>query len=247
MMKSIKALSVCLVVLGGCETIADGDYEAIAREVLGGATSSSGSETGLTQSEIEAGLRQALEVGTERVAAQIGVVDGYWKDPDIRIPLPGTLEDVQSQLKRIGQSGPLDDLELRMNRAAEDAVPAAKTIVIDAVRGITINDALDLLNGGETAATDFLRDRTETQLRTTFRPYVESALDDADAYRLLDSVVADNALLTTFAGDYRSSVTDHAVQFGLDGVFFYLAQEEKKIRENPVARTTELLRRVFGS
>ncbi|MEL7546500.1 MAG: DUF4197 domain-containing protein [Pseudomonadota bacterium] len=247
MIRTFAAASACLLVLAACETLADGEFEAIARDVLGSSSSQSGGTTGIAQADIEAGLRQALEIGTERVATQIGVVDGYWRDPQIRIPLPGRLADVQTQLARIGQSGPLDDLELRMNRAAESAVPEAKAIVIDAVRGITIDDALQLLNGSETAATDYLRRRTEGSLSASFTPHVEDALAEADAYLLLDSVVAGNPLLNSVASDYRSSMTEHAVQLGLDGVFYYLAKEEQKIRENPVARTTELLRRVFGS
>jgi hypothetical protein len=154
---------------------------------------------------------------------------------------------VQNELAKLGLSGPLDDLQLRMNRAAEDAVPAGKRIVIDAVKSITIDDAVGILRGGDSAATDFLRGRTEENLRGLFTPYVESALEGSGAYRTLDSVVSSQPLLAVAATDYKSDLTTHAVQFGLDGLFTYLAVEEKKIRDNPVARTTELLRKVFGS
>lgn len=204
-------------------------------------------EGSLSQSEIEAGLRQALEIGTERVASQIGVTDGYWGDAKIRIPLPGRLGEAQRQLQQVGLSGPLDDLQLRMNRAAEDAVPAGKTIVIDAVKSITIQDAMSILQGGDTAATDFLRARTEASLRTTFKPYVEQALASSGAYQTLDSVTSSTPMLAVAATDYKSSLTDHAVSLGLDGLFDYLAVEEQKIRENPLARTTDLLRKVFGA
>ena len=133
-----------------------------------------------------------------------------------------------------------------MNRAAEDAVPAGKRIVIDAIQSITIEDALGILRGGDTAATEFLRGRTEESLRQTFTPFVEDALTSSGAYRALDSVTSSQPLLAIAATDYKSDLTTHAVQFGLDGLFTYLASEEQKIRENPVARTTELLRRVFG-
>lgn len=147
----------------------------------------------------------------------------------------------------MGLSGPLDDLQLRMNRAAEQAVPAGKTIVIDAVKSITFEDAMGLLRGGDSAATDFLRNKTEANLRTTFTPYVESALTSSGAYQTLDNLTSSQPLLAVAATDYKSDLTSFAVQYGLNGLFNYLAVEEKKIRDNPVARSTELLRRVFGS
>lgn len=242
----IGALALCMVP-AGCETGASGDLGQVLGEVLGeiGTTDTTNGEP--TAFEIDAALRQALEIGAGRVANQIGVVDGYWRDPQIQIPLPGRLGDVQRQLKQVGLSGPLDDLQLRMNRAAEDAVPAGKTIIVDAVRSITIEDAVSILRGGDSAATDFLRGRTENSLRGLFTPYVETALEDSGAYRMLDSVTSSQPMLAVAAIDYKSDLTTHAVQFGLDGLFTYLAVEEKKIRENPVARTTELLRKVFGS
>ena len=236
------AILACMVP-AACES--DGTAAAIG-QVLGSiATENSGGA--LTQSEIEAGLRQALEIGTERVADQIGVQDGYWGDAAIRIPLPGRLGEAQRELKKIGLSAPLDDLQLRMNRAAEDAVPVGKRIVIDAVKGITFQDAVGILQGGDTAATDFLRGKTEISLRSIFEPYVEQALTDSGAYQTLDSVTSQVPMLAIAATDYKSSLTDHAVSLGLDGMFDYLALEEKKIREDPVARTTELLRKVFGA
>lgn len=246
-MRMVMIGALALTVLpAGCETGAGGDFGEVLGEVLGGIEGAQSPSGELTLAEIDAGLRQALEIGTERVASQIGVVDGYWKDPQIQIPLPGRLGQVQSELSRVGLSAPLDDLQLRMNRAAEDAVPAGKQIVIDAVQSITIEDALGILRGGDSAATDFLRGRTEDNLRQTFTPYVESALASSGAYQALDSVTSSQPLLAIAATDYKSDLTTYAVQFGLDGLFTYLAVEEKKIRDNPVARTTELLRRVFG-
>ena len=234
------------VLQAGCETASSGDLGQVLGEVLGGIEGAQSPSGELSLAEIDAGLRQALEIGTERVASQIGVVDGYWKNPQIQIPLPGRLGQVQGELSKVGLSGPLDDLQLRMNRAAEDAVPVGKRIVIDAVQSITIEDALGILQGGDTAATDFLRGRTEISLRQTFTPFVEDALESSGAYQALDSVTSSQPILAVAATDYKSDLTTYAVQFGLDGMFDYLALEEKKIRENPVARTTELLRRVFG-
>ena len=246
-MRRVMIGAIALAVMpAGCETGSSGDFGQVLGEVLGGIEGAQSPSGELTLAEIDAGLRQALEIGTERVASQIGVVDGYWTDPQIQIPLPGRLGQVQNELSKVGLSAPLDDLQLRMNRAAEDAVPAGKRIVIEAVQSITIEDALGILRGGDSAATDFLRGRTEDNLRQTFTPFVENALDSSGAYRALDSVTSSQPLLAIAATDYKSDLTTDAVQFGLDGLFTYLAVEEKKIRDNPVARTTELLRRVFG-
>lgn len=243
----LGALVLCLVP-ASCETGSGGELGAVLGEVLGSvATGDTGDASALSSFEIDAALRQALEIGATRVSDQIGVTDGFWKDPRIQIPLPGRLGQVQDQLSGVGLSGPLDDLQLRMNRAAELAVPAGKAIVIDAVKSITIEDAVGLLNGGDTAATDFLRGRTEANLRGLFTPYVEDALGSSGAYQALDSAVSTVPVLAIAATDYKSDLTNHAVQFGLDGLFDYLALEEQKIRENPVARTTDLLRKVFGS
>lgn len=241
------ALALCLIP-AACESGSGGDFGAVLGEVLNTVGNPDGTtQGGLSSFEIDAGLRQALEIGADRVAAQIGVKDGFWKDPRIQIPLPGRLGEVQQQLSGLGLSGPLDDLQLRMNRAAEQAVPAGKRIVVDAVKSITIEDAIGLLRGGDSAATDFLRRKTETNLRSTFAPYVETALSSSGAYQTLDNVTSSVPMLATISTDYKSDLTNHAVQFGLDGLFNYLAVEEKKIRDNPVARTTDLLKKVFGS
>lgn len=242
----VGALSLCLVP-AACESTDSEALGAVLGEVLGQPGASGASQGALSTFEIDAALRQALEIGADRVEAQIGVTDGFWKNPQIQIPLPGRLGQLQNQLAGVGLSAPLDDLQLRMNRAAEQAVPAGKKIVVDAVKSITIEDAVSLLNGGDTAATDFLRRKTEVNLRTTFTPYVEQALGASGAYQALDKLTSETPMLAIAAVDYKSDLTNHAVQLGLDGLFDYLALEEKKIRENPVARTTDLLRKVFGS
>ena len=223
-----------------------GDFGNVLGEVLGGIQNSQSGNTALSQAEIDAGLREALTVSTNLVATQLGQTNGYFGDPQIKIPLPKTYRDIQKNLSVIGASGPLDDLELRMNRAAESAVPEAKQLVLAAVRDITIEDALNILNGGDSAATDFLRAKTETRLRASFTPYVRDALAESGAFTSLESAAGQYGL-GGVTSNLQTDLTRHAVGLGLDGVFFYVAEEEKKIRENPVARTSEILRRVFGS
>jgi len=239
-MKKLFVSVVAALSLSACETL--------PVEGLGNVLGDFGAQPsgGLSQFEIDAGLRQALEIGATNVSSQLGAEDGFFGDSRIRIPLPGRLGDLQSNLQKIGFSGPLDDLQLRMNRAAEASMPEARRLVISAVKSITLEDAVGILRGGDTAATDFLRGRTETSLRDAFAPHIDKALQNSGAFQSLNTVAANNGL-GGLASNLQGDMRDHAVNFGLDGMFYYVAQEEKKIRENPVARTTDLLKKVFGA
>ena len=238
MKPGILAALVLAILPAGCESA--GVYAPVLGSIL---TQPSGS---LTAAEIDAGLREALTVGTTNVASRLGRENGYFGDARIRIPLPSTYRKIQSNLALIGASGPLDDVELRLNRAAEASVPEARALIIGAVRNMTIEDALGILRGGDTAATDFLRARTETQLKAAFTPHIRTALAQSGAFTALESF-ASSAGLGGATSSLQADLTSHAVGLGLDGIFLYVADEEKKIRENPVARTTDLLRKVFGA
>jgi hypothetical protein len=204
-----------------------------------------GDNQNLSKSDVSSGLKEALTVATNTVARQIGARNGYFGDAQIRIPLPGVLGDAQKRLKPFGMSGPLDDLQLRMNRAAETAAPTAQKLVVDAVRSMTIDDAVGILRGNDTAATDFLRKKTEPSLRKAFRPYVDKELASSGALTALDGAVSKYGagLAPT---DTHGWLADHAVTGALDGLFYYVAREEQAIRHDPVKRTTDLLKRVFG-
>ena len=237
MMTAIAALS-----LTACEAVPAGGLG----DVLGGLGSITGAQSGLSNLEIDAGLRQALEIGATNVASQLGATDGFFGDSRIQIPLPSRLASVQQNLSKVGLSGPLDDLQLQMNRAAEAAMPEARKLVVSAVQSITLDDAVGILQGGDTAATTFLRNKTESSLRDAFSPYIQTSLAETGAIQSLDSVASKYGL-SAVASDLRSDMTDHAVNLGLDGMFLYVAEQERDIRENPVARTTDLLKKVFGS
>lgn len=238
MKPGILAALVLAVMPAGCESA--GAYGPVLGGIL---TQPSGA---LTAAEIDAGLREALTVGTTNVASRLGRENGYFGDSRIRIPLPNTYRKLQSNLALIGASGPLDEVELRLNRAAEASVPEARALIIGAVRNMTIEDALGILRGGDTAATDFLRARTESQLKAAFTPHVRTALAQSGAFTALESY-ASSAGLGGATASLQADLTSHAVGLGLDGIFLYVADEEKKIRENPLARTTDLLRKVFGA
>lgn len=200
---------------------------------------------GVSAFEADAGLREALTMGAELVATRLAQENGYFGDGEIRIPLPGRLRDVQSRLQPFGLSDPLDDLQLRMNRAAEASVPVARDLIVDAVSTITLEDAVGILSGGDTAATAYLRERTEASLMSAFRPHVAEALGQSGALTMVDSVSRRYGVGDLGTG-LRESLVDHAVQYGLDGLFYYIAEEERAIRQDPVKRSTDLLRRVFG-
>lgn len=245
-MRKAVILSLCVLITPAASAQSFGDF---LRGVLGNETeeetTSQTSNFDISASDADAGLRQALTIGAQAVGQQLSQYNGYFGDGDIRIPLPGRLGELQSQLSRLGLSGPLDDLQERMNHAAEDAAPYAADLVVDAVSSITMGDALEILNGGDTAATNYLRGRTEADLMVLVEPYMRSALEDSGALTMVDSV-AGRYGLQSLSGDLRDQLIDHAVERGLDGLFFYLAKEEQEIRSNPVKRSTDLLRRVFG-
>lgn len=238
MKPAILAALVLASLPAACESA--GAYGSVLGEIRARPASA------LTTAEIDAGLREALRAAATSVASQLGRENGYSGDPRIRIPLPKTYLEVQRNLAVVGASGPLDDVELRLNRAAEAAVPEARALILGAVSSMTIEDAAGILRGGGTAATDFLRTRTETQLTVAFTPHVRTALSQSGAFRAMENYLSGTGLGGASSG-LQADLTSHAVSLGLDGIFLYVAEEEKKIRENPLARTSDLLRKVFGA
>jgi hypothetical protein len=222
--------------LAACETL----DPALIEGVLGGGA--------LTQGEAALGIREALGFGVDNALSGLGRVDGFFGNPQVRIPLPGVLRDVQSVLAPLGAGGLLSELEQQLNRGAERAVPAAANIFLDAIRGLTIQDALAIVRGPDTAATDYLRDRTTDGLTALFSPIMEDALGQTGALQLVDELErqAPPALLGTAGLDVGAELVRHGVEFGLRGVFQFIAAEEAAIRSNPAERTTAILRRVFG-
>ncbi|WP_245795401.1 DUF4197 domain-containing protein [Thioalkalivibrio denitrificans] len=215
--------------------------QELLRDLTGGRTASS-----LTRAEIADGLREALRVGTDNVVSQVGRTDGFLADPAIRIPLPRDLERVRDTLARVGMSGMLDDLEVRMNRAAEAAAPRAKALFLDAIRDMTLEDAEGILRGPDDAATRYFQSRMSTPLAAEMRPIVDDTLSEAGAVRVHDDLLRRYHSIP-FLPEIESDLTGHVVSRALDGVFHYLAIEEAAIRRDPAKRTTELLRKVFES
>lgn len=204
-----------------------------------------GAGASLGDAEIGKGLREALRVGSERVVATLGRTDGFNKTADLHIPLPGSLQSVQKALGRVGMSGIADDLELRLNRAAETAVPKAKTLFFDAIEKMTLEDVRAIYNGPKDAATQYFRGKMSTPLADEMRPIVDSQLAEVGAIQTYDRMMGEYRRLP-FMPDAKADLTGYVLGKAIDGVFLYLGREEAAIRENPAKRTTELLQTVFG-
>jgi len=207
---------------------------------------SGGGKGALTVTEIAAGLRDALKVGTGRVVDTLGVEDGFNLNPDVHIPLPGALKDVQQALSMVGLSGMTDELELRLNRAAETAMPRGKEMFWDAIRAMTLDDVMGIYEGPKDSATRYFQGKMTPDLVREFSPIVQDSLSDVGAVQAYDRVMGRYKAIP-FVPDAKADLTDYTVEKGLDGLFLLLGREEAAIRENPAARTTDLLKRVFGA
>ncbi|KEA63897.1 hypothetical protein ADIMK_2024 [Marinobacterium lacunae] len=208
--------------------------------------SNSSRATNLDNDTLAAGLREALEVGTQRAVEGLAAKDGYFGNPSVRIPMPGYIDTASGMLRKAGLGSQVDAFELSMNRAAEDAVTEATPIFVDAVKAMTIDDARRLYSGGDDAATEYFKSKTYDKLAAKFKPRIEASMAEygvTSAYKLVaDSAQSQLPLL----GSFNLDLTEHVTTKALDGLFLMLAEEEKKIREQPLARSTDLLKKVFG-
>jgi Protein of unknown function (DUF4197) len=239
---AVAAVAASVLGLGLAAPAGAIDLLKSVEETVGGLGGSSG---GLSDQEIGDGLTEALRVGTERVVGQVSAADGYNLDPDIHIPLPGTLRDVQKVLKSIGMSDLADDLELRLNRAAETAAPEAKELFWQAIGEMKFEDVQAIYSGPDDAATRYFQDKMTPPLSERMRPVVERSLADAGAVQSYDRMMKQYESIP-FVPDAKADLTDYVVAEAMDGIFHYVAIEEAAIRNDPAARTTELLQKVFG-
>lgn len=242
----IAIVFVALAASGLSGASAQTERRGILSDILGGITRPT-TAAATQQRDAATALREALTNGVVAATTRLGRVDGFYRDGRVHIPLPGTLASAQRGLRPLGLSAPLDDLELKVNRAAEAAMPQARTLIVDAVRSITFADALSIVRGGQDSGTRYLRQRTETKLTELLRPHMQDALQKSGAFTALDTAVSRSRLNAgTAVGRLRGDVIDFAVTKALDGAFAYVADEEKAIRSDPAKRTSDVLRRVFG-
>jgi hypothetical protein len=205
-----------------------------------------GGEKGLSDDEIINGLKQALEVGTGNAVTTVSQTNGYFKNPKIKIPLPANVQKVEKLLRATGFGGKVDEFELSMNRAAERAAPEAKAIFWDAIKQMSFTDARQILDGPDNAATQYFQDKTEGRLQEIFKPITHQAMSEVGVtsyYQSIDDKIKTIPFADQASFDLDQYVTDKA----LNGLYLMLAEEEKKIRQDPAARVTNLLKKVFAS
>jgi hypothetical protein len=208
-------------------------------------TSSSGVDA-LSSTEINSGLKEALTRGAETAVTQLGQKDGFFGNPELKIPLPPSLQKAEKAMRLLGMGKQADDLVLSMNRAAEAAVPEAKTLLVDAVKDMTLEDAKGILTGGQTSATDFFRRKTEAQLTERFGPIVKATTDKvglAQQYNQYAGAAAQFNLIDK----KQASVDQYVTQQALDRLYKVIGEKEAAIRANPLQAGSDLLKKVFGA
>lgn len=219
----------------GCET---------TQQILNNLPNTTGTGTTST-AQIAAGLREALTIGTQNSANRVSSVDGFFANAALKILMPPEAKKVESTLRNVGLGSVVDKAILSMNRGAEEAAKSVTPIFVSAIKSMSITDALGILRGGDFAATNYFKQRTTAALTTAFRPVIENALKKVDATKYWSDVftVYNRFSNTPVNTDLTAYVTGRAI----DGIFHEVGLEEQKIRQNPAARVTDLLKTVFGS
>ncbi|MFT3749378.1 MAG: DUF4197 domain-containing protein [Agriterribacter sp.] len=221
-----------LLFFTGCET---------AQQVLGSMNTGSGA---LSSTEIASGLKEALSIGTQNSTSRLSAVDGFFSNAAIKILLPEEAGKVESTLRNIGLGSLVDKAILSINRAAEEASKEATPIFVNAIKEMTITDALGILKGGDYAATDYFKNKTTAPLTAAFKPVIEKALAKTNATRYWSDVFSAYNKFTT--KPVNPDLSGYVTEKSLSGIFYEVSLEEQKIRKDPAARVTELLKKVFG-
>lgn len=215
-------------------------------QTLGEVNKALGTGQPLTTAEVAEGLKQALINGISNGSGMASQLDGYFKNPRIKIPFPPEVQKVEDKLRQIGLSGEVDKFVLTLNRGAEDAAKESKDIFIGAIRQMTIQDAWGILRGSDNAATEYLKRTTSAQLRAKFQPVIANSLNKVNATKYYGDIVTTYNKIP-LVQKVNPDLNDYATTKAMDGLFLLIADEERKIRVDPIARTTEILKKVFGA
>lgn len=235
----MKKLFIGIVlILGACTSAQINQALSDANKALGG-------DKPLTTTEVNEGLKEALIKGISTGSDLASQLDGYFKNPEIKIPFPPDVKKVEDRLRQLGLGSEVDKFVMTLNRGAEDAAKEAKPIFIAAIKQMTIDDAWAILRGEPDAATQFLKRTTSAQLIEKFSPVIQASLNKVNATKYYSELVTRYNSIP-FVQKVNPDLNDYATDLAMQGLFNMIAKEEKSIRQDPVARTTELLRRVFG-
>ncbi len=199
----------------------------------------------LTITDMSSAFKQALTIGAGNVINQLGTDGGFSADEAVYIPLPKNLNKVAKVLKKIGLSDQVDDLELKLNKAAETAVPIAKDLFVQSIKDMTFEDVKSIYQGADDSATQYFKQKMTASLSEKMNPIVENSLSEVGAIQSLNRVM-DKYQNIPFVSEVKPNLTEYVVEKGTDGVFHYLAEQESAIRKDPLRQTTDLLRKVFG-
>ena len=246
-MRIITKAVFALLLLSGVSTHGQAQFKGLVNDAQKAAGNIGNNGGKPSESEIGDGLRQALKIGAKNATGKVSATNGFFEDALIKVLMPPETKKVENTLRSVGMGDQMDKLILSMNRGAEDASTKALDIFVDAITHMTIQDALSILNGGNDAATQYLKRTTSVALTNAFKPVIKQSLDKVHATEYWATVFDTyNKMPTTFKKvnpDLPAYVTERA----LNGVFVYIAQEEAKIRKDPAAQVTDLLKKVFGS
>ncbi|NPA24418.1 MAG: DUF4197 domain-containing protein [Deltaproteobacteria bacterium] len=240
------ALLVSVLLIAG--TSSAGNWLKSGQEMLnklGTASSGGGGGKSLSTDEIAAGLKDALRVGSEAVVSRLGKNGGFELDKAVHIPLPDKLQTVKKTLAKVGMAGMLDDLELKLNRAAEVATPKAKKLFLKAIDEMSIDDARKIYQGPDDAATRYFREKMSPELAREMKPVVAASLSEVGAIKTYDEIMGQYKNIP-FVPDVKEDLNQYVVEKGIDGIFYYLAKEEAAIRSDPLKQSTALLKQLFG-
>jgi hypothetical protein len=234
-MKKI-ALMLSLIVLlnSGCD-------------VLQNLPTSTNTGTGVTEAEAGRGIKEALAQGITNAVLQLNREDGFFKDAFYKILLPPEARKVENTLRDLGMGKLVDKAILQVNRGAEDAAGYAKPIFIDAIKSMTLQDAIGLVSNGDTSATHFFREKTTAKLTTAFLPVIKSSLNKAEATKYYGDIVNTYNSFPTTLKKINPDLPGYVTERATNALFDLISKEEKNIRQNPLARTTDILKKVFGS
>lgn len=220
---------------------------AAMQESLGEVLADRSSGEPLDEPTVVAGIKEALRIGTQNTVLSTSRVDGYLGNALIRIALPEQLQSAATTMRQLGLGAQVDELETGMNRAAELAAAETREIFWNAITGMTVSDAFAILNGGNTAATDYFRGRTQAALSARFHPIIERKIEEVGLSRVYGRIAETYNSLPLAGSRKLVDLDEYVTDRALSGLFAVLASEEQEIRRDPLARTTDLLKRVFGS